>query len=267
MLKTILFLLFAAPLVAQHPITFFTRPEAAIVKRDLLKYPLLSHSYSDIKNEIDSWVGKDIDVPFPKDPAGGYTHDRHKANYMLMFNSGILYNLTGEVKYAALVKKILLKYATLNPTLKNHPQATSSSPGRIFWQALNDANWLVYTGMAYDLIYNSLSVPERKMIEGGAFKPEVDCLTKDLQKWFDLIHNHGVWACAGVGIVGIATDNKDYVEMALYGTKKDGKSGFIAQLNGLFAPDGYYTEGPYYVRYAILPYYLLPMPFTMQDLN
>ncbi|HVE60781.1 MAG TPA: heparinase II/III family protein, partial [Chitinophagaceae bacterium] len=25
---------------------------------------------------------------------------------------------------------------------------------------------------------------------------------------------------------------------------------------GLFSPDGYYTEGPYYVRYAILPYYV-----------
>jgi hypothetical protein len=201
-------------------------------------------------------LDKDVDVPFPKDPAGGYTHDKHKSNYTLMFNSGILYNLTGDARYADLVKKMFFKYAALNPTLKNHPEATSSSPGRLFWQALNDANWLVYCGMAYDLIYNSLSPAERKLIEEGAFKPEVEYMTRDLQTWFDLIHNHGVWACAGVGIVGIATNNKDYVDMALYGTKKDGKSGFIAQMNGLFSPDGYYTEGPYYVRYAILPYYL-----------
>lgn len=243
-------------LTAQHPVTFFTKVEAAEVKANLTKAPLLTQSYNNLKKEVDYWIGKDVDVPFPKDPAGGYTHDKHKGNYMLMFNSGILYNLTGDIKYAGLVKNILLKYATLNPTLKNHPQATSSSPGRIFWQALNDANWLVYTGMAYDLIYNSLSITDRNIIEDGAFKPEVDYLTKDLQRWFDMIHNHGVWACAGVGIVGIATNNKEYVEMALYGTKKDGKSGFIAQMNGLFSPDGYYTEGPYYVRYAILPYYL-----------
>lgn len=44
--------------------------------------------------------------------------------------------------------------------------------------------------------------------------------------------------------------------MALYGTAKDGKRGFIAQMDNLFSPDGYYTEGPYYVRYAILPYML-----------
>jgi len=256
LLKTISLFLLPVILTAQHPITFFTKAEAAEIKKDLTKYPILTRSYNEIKNEVDEWIGKDVDVPFPKDPAGGYTHDKHKANYMLMFNSGILYNLTGDNKYSSLVKQLFLKYAKLNPTLKNHPEATSSSPGRIFWQALNDANWLVYTGMAYDLIYNSLSSSERKAIEDGAFKPEVDFVTKDLKNWFNLIHNHGVWACAGVGIVGIATNNKEYVDMALYGTEKNGKSGFIAQMDGLFSPDGYYTEGPYYVRYAILPYYL-----------
>lgn len=256
LLKTICLLIMPVFLQAQHPLTFFTAAEAAAVKKDISRYPLLTRSYNEIKNEVDIWLGKDVDVPFPKDPAGGYTHDKHKANYMLMFNSGVLFNLTGDSKYAILVKKMFLKYAVLNPTLKKHPQATSSSPGRIFWQALNDANWLVYAGMAYDLIYNSLTSSERKTIEEGAFKPEVDFITKDLESWFNLIHNHAVWACAGVGIVGIATNNKEYVDMALYGSKKDGKTGFIALMDGLFSPDGYYTEGPYYVRYAILPYYL-----------
>lgn len=240
----------------QHPLTFFTKAEVASVKNSIPKYPLLTESYDEIKKDIDQYIGKDIDVPFPKDPAGGYTHDRHKANYMIMFNAGILYNTTGDERYAKIVKDLFFKYAKLNPQLKNHPQATSSSPGHIFWQALNDANWLVYTGMAYDLIYNSMTPAERKTIEDGAFKPEVDFITGDLKDWFNLIHNHGVWACAGVGIVGIATNNKDYVDMALYGTDKKGKSGFIAQMDGLFSPDGYYTEGAYYVRYAILPYYL-----------
>jgi len=256
LLKLICLLIIPVLAGAQHPLTFFTKTEAADVNKNLSKFPLLTRSYNEIKNEIDKWLSKEVDVPFPKDPAGGYTHDRHKSNYMLMFNAGLLYNLTGDNKYAVFVKKIFLKYAVLNPGLKNHPEATSSSPGHLFWQALNDANWLVYTGMAYDLIYNSLTPAERKTIEDGAFKPEVDFITKDLHEWFDLIHNHGVWACAGVGIVGIATNNKEYVDMALYGSKKDGKSGFLAQMNGLFSPDGYYTEGPYYVRYAILPFYL-----------
>jgi len=253
-LTMLCFLLLCVSVQAQHPNTFFTKKEAIEVKKNLTLYPLLNESFAEIKKDVDQWVGKDVDVPFPKDPAGGYTHDKHKANYTLMFNSGILYNLTGDAKYATLVKNMMLKYAALNPTLKNHPEATSSSPGRIFWQALNDANWMVYAGMAYDLVYNSLTPAERKTIELGAFKPEVDFFTHDLKDWFNLIHNHAVWATAGVGIIGIATNNQDYIDMALKGTAKDGKRGFIALMDNLFSPDGYYTEGPYYTRYAILPY-------------
>ncbi len=239
-----------------HPITFLNKAEANDIKLAIGKYPILQQSYNDIKAEVDAVVNTDVDVPFPKDAAGGYTHDKHKSNYMLMFNSGLLYNITGEAKYATLVRNMLLKYAKLNPTLKNHPQATGPTPGRLFWQSLNDANWMVYTGLAYDLVYNYLSESDRKNIEQGAFKPEVDYLTIDLKSWYDRLHNHSVWAAAGVGIIGIATNNQDYIDKALYGSDKDGKTGFIAQMDMLFSPDGYYTEGPYYVRYAILPYML-----------
>lgn len=239
----------------QHPIAYATKADIGFVKNSLLKNQLLQTSFNDIKNSVDFWVGKDVDVPLPKDPAGGYTHEKHKENYVLMFNAGMLYQLTGEVKYAKLVKAIFIKYAALNPTLKNHPEATSASPGRIFWQALNDANWLVYTGLAFDCIHDYLTPVERKIIADGAFKPEVDFFTIDLKNWFNLIHNHAVWAGAGVGIVGIATDNDNYLQMALYGTNKDGKSGFFANIDGLFSPEGYYTEGPYYTRYAIMPFY------------
>ena len=260
MKRLVSFILFLVVIVSAraqtHPIAFFNTSEAKEVATSLQAFPLLTNSFNTIKKEVDQNIGKDIDVPLPKDPAGGYTHDKHKTNYMLMFNSGILFNLTGEIKYAELVKKMLLKYALLNPTLKKHPQATGNFPGRLFWQSLNDANWLVFAGLAYDLIRPILAAEEIKTIEQGAFKPEVDYFTKDLKDWFNLLHNHAVWACAGVGIVGIASDNKEYLEMAMYGTEKNGKAGFLAQLDNLFSPDGYYTEGPYYVRYAILPYML-----------
>ena len=235
---------------------FASSAELSFVKANISRYPLLSASFKELKKLVDPWLGKTPDVPLPKDPAGGYTHERHRDNYMLMFNAGLLYQLTDDRRYAVLVKEILLRYAALNPTLKKHPQATSSSPGHIFWQALNDANWLVYAAMGYDFVYASLTAAERKTIEDGAFKPEVDYITKDLSPWFNLIHNHGVWACAGVGITGIATHNEAYIKMALQGSGGEGRGGFLAQLDNLFSPDGYYTEGPYYVRYALLPFYI-----------
>jgi hypothetical protein len=240
-----------------HPFLFLNKQDASTLlqaTKSKESTSVLKTSFMETKKEVDQYVGKEVDVPIPKDPAGGYTHDKHKANYMLMFNAGILYNITGEAKYALLVKNMLLKYAVLNPTLKKHPQSTSPFSGHLFWQSLNDANWMVYTGLAYDLIYNYLTADERKIIEIGAFKPEVDYFTIDLKDWYDRLHNHSVWACAGVGIIGLATNNKDYIDMALYGSDKKGKVGFIAQMDNLFSPDGYYTEGPYYTRYAILPY-------------
>jgi len=259
MKKLIAILLFLAGFSAaaqQHPVAFATRSDLMAVKSNLSKNALLKQSYTDIKNSVDKWVGKEVDVPIPKDPAGGYTHEKHKENYTLMFNSGMIYQITGDKKYADLVKGMFKKYAVLNPTLKNHPEATSTSPGRIFWQAVNDANWLVYAGMAFDAINDYLTPEERKQIAAGAFKPIVDYFTIEIRDWFNLVHNHAVWACAGVGIAGIATDNEEYVQMALYGSQKDGKAGLIAHLDGLFSPDGYYNEGPYYTRYAVLPFFL-----------
>ena len=254
---TIIFFLIADCVYGQqHPISFATKKEFAEVARQFKTNELLNTSFVNIKIDVDPYLNIDVDVPYPKDPAGGYTHDQHKFLYNLMFNAGLMYQLTGEVKYAEFVKNILLKYAKLNPLLKNHPQATSSSPGRLFWQALNDANWLVYAGLAFDLVHDNINNEDKKTITEKTFAPLVNYFVVDLKPWFNLIHNHAVWATAGVGIVGIACNNDEYLQMALYGTEKDGKSGYIANLNGLFSPDGYYNEGPYYTRYALLPFYL-----------
>lgn len=257
---TVIILLWLCPAIlqAQHPVTFFTAKEAAEVKRNISRYPLLEKSFGDMQRSVAPWLGKVPDVPMPKDPAGGYTHEQHKSNYTLIFQSGILYQLTGNKAYAELARQLLLKYAAMNPGLKAHPEARKSSPGHLFHQALNDANWLVYAGMGYDCIYNTLSEQERTLIAHGAFAPEVALfLDKDTKDGVDLIHNHGVWACAGVGIAGLATGNQEYVKQALYGLQQNGTGGFLLQLQQLFAPDGYYTEGPYYTRYALLPFFLL----------
>ena len=114
----------------------------------------------------------------------------------------------------------------------------------------------MYAGLAYDLVNDQINSDDKKTIAEKTFAPIVNYFVVDQKQWFNLIHNHAVWATAGVGIVGIACDNDNYLQMALYGTEKDGKSGYIANLNGLFSPDGYYNEGPYYTRYALLPFYL-----------
>jgi hypothetical protein len=75
-------------------------------------------------------------------------------------------------------------------------------------------------------------------------------------KTFNLIHNHGTWAVTAVGMTGIVLGDNELVEKALKGLNRDSKGGFLAQIDELFSPDGYYTEGPYYHRYALMPFLL-----------
>lgn len=240
----------------QHPSLFLSGMDGRMIMESMDKYPLLKNSFDDAKKIADKGLAEKMDVPVPVDPAGGYTHERHKMNYLEMYNAGLMYVITGKSTYAEFVLRMLLKYGELIPSLPNHPRSKGKTPGRLFWQPLNDVNWMVYASIGYDCVINAATAQQRKTIAEKVFKPMIKFITVDLEPWFNLVHNHGVWASAGVGMSAMVIGDSDHISKALYGTHKDGKSGFIAQLDNLFSPDGYYTEGPYYARYALMPFYI-----------
>ena len=100
------------------PLLFLQRQKRRSKRQILLNIHYLPVRINEIKKEVDHWIGKDVDVPFPKDPAGGYTHDKHKANYMLMFNSGILYNLTGDSKVCNTGKENVAEICSVKSNIK-----------------------------------------------------------------------------------------------------------------------------------------------------
>lgn len=257
MKKLLLLLFLTFNLFAQknHPNLVLTIDDVKIIRENWNKYPLFKKTYEDAKKRIDEALMHDIDVPIPKD-AAAYTHEKHKQNYTEMQLAGFLYQITQEKKYAEFIKQMLIKYAKLYPTLKQHPAAASNSPGRLFWQSLNETVWLVNTIQAYDCIYDYLTADERKNFEENIFRRMTDFLIKERIHEFDLIHNHGTWMAAAVGMTGFVLGDDDLVQKALYGSKKTGEFGFLKQLQNLFSPDGYYTEGAYYVRYALAPFFL-----------
>lgn len=208
------------------------------------------------KASVDKQISEAITVPMPKDGGGGYTHERHKKNYKLMYDAGIIYQLTQDGVYADYVRDMLLAYAELYPTLPLHPKRKmgKQNPGKLFWQSLNEAMWLVYTSQAYDLVLSSLSTEEKATIEKGLFRPIVKFLSVDSPETFNKVHNHGTWTTVAVGMTGYVLGELDWVEQALYGLDKSGKGGFLIQLDELFSPQGYYNEGPYYQRFALLPF-------------
>jgi hypothetical protein len=239
----------------ERPSLIITKQEAAEIKSVLGKYPLLDRSYENMKKSVDSALLKRIEVP-PPGEAGGYEHERHKQNYTEMHHAGILFTITGDEKYARFVRDLLLQYAKLYPTLGKHPQSHDQAPGKLFHQMLNETVWLTYTSMAYDCIYDWLDQSTRDKIEQNVFRIIIDWFITENQHEFNRIHNHGTWTVCSVGLIGYVLGDQNLVDMALYGTEKDGNGGFLKQLDRLFSPDGYYMEGPYYARYALRPFFL-----------
>lgn len=217
--------------------------------------PLFKSELDRARSFVDQMMVAGAVVPVPKDPGGGYTHEQHKRNYKAIYEGGQLYRITGEQKYADYVRDILLAYAELYPTLGEHPaRKNSQGSGRIFWQVLNDAMWLVDSIQGYEAIRGNLSEADRKNIDDNLFRKAAAFLSTGSAVTFSKIHNHATWATAGVGMTGYVLGDKELVDIALLGLDKSGKTGFLRQSDLLFSPDGYYTEGPYYQRFALKPF-------------
>ncbi len=258
-----------------HPNLILTKEGVEKIRTSNENAPLFEQVLEATKKEVDADIASGILVPIPKDMAGGYTHERHKKNFFILQKAGNLYQITGNEKYAVYIRDVFLEYAKMYPTLPKHPTDRSYATGKIFWQCLNDANWLVYCSQAYDAIYDFLTEKERDNLEKNLFRPIADFISIENPKFFNRIHNHSTWANAAVGMMGLAMNDKGLIKRALYGLKADGlnnsmldndggfikvkgqkKAGFLAQLDFSFSPDGHFTEGPYYLRYAMTPFLL-----------
>jgi len=277
-IRLIIFLLFIATLTLSsqnHPNLILTKKGVETIQNTKEKAPLFEQVLTKTKQEVDAEIEAGIFVPIPKDMAGGYTHERHKKNFFILQKAGNLYQITGDEKYAIYIRNVFLEYAKMYPTLPKHPTNRSYATGKIFWQCLNDANWLVYCSQAYDAIYDFVTEQERENLEKNLFRPACDFISVDNPKFFNRIHNHSTWGCAGVGMMGLVMKDEELIQRALYGLKDDRldknmrdndggfikvegqtKAGFLANLDFSFSPDGHFTEGPYYLRYAMTPFLL-----------
>lgn len=195
-----------------------------------------------------------LTVPTPKDAGGGYTHEKHKENAKLIYDAGQLFRLTGDRKFADYAGKLMTAYADVYPGWGLHPAKKEQSPGRMFWQNLNESWWLLHVSQSYGAVKAVLSEEQRSKIETDLLRNMAEFLSDGSPETFDKIHNHGTWATAAVGLTGYAIGDEDYVQQALLGLDKSGDAGFLKQMEKLFSPDGYYNEGPYYQRYALMPF-------------
>ncbi len=257
---------------SDHPKVILTQDGVKKIRAALGSVPIFDQTLAKVKAEVDAEIEMGIDTPIPKDFSGGYTHARHKKNFFVMQKAGVLYQILEDEKYAQYVRDMLLQYEAMYKDLPLHPKERSYARGKLFWQNLNDSNWLVYTSQAYDAIHDYLTAEQRQRLEDNLFRPFADHISIDSPQFFNRVHNHSTWGTAAVGMIGLVMGDDELVERALYGipfdkidsSAKDNdggflfvegqNAGFLANLAEPFSPDGYYTEGPYYQRYAMSPF-------------
>ncbi|WCO00894.1 alginate lyase family protein [Psychroserpens ponticola] len=254
-----------------HPKLILTAQGVKEIREQLGNIPIFDNTLKAVQDEIDAEIASGIETPIPVDYSGGYTHARHKRNFVVLQKAGVLYQILEDEKYAKYVKDMLMQYEEMYKTLPLHPKTRSYARGKLFWQCLNDSNWLVYVSQAYDCIYNYLSEEERNKLETNLFRPFADHISIDSPQFYQRVHNHSTWGNAAVGMIGLVMNDQELIDRALYGIKgvdldktakdddggflnKDGKAGFLANIEEPFSPDGYYNEGPYYQRYAMYPF-------------
>ncbi|MEO1596427.1 MAG: alginate lyase family protein [Pseudomonadota bacterium] len=263
-----------SPADSGHPKLILTRDGVAQIRAALGTVPLFDRAVARAQAEVEAEIAAGIETPIPEDYSGGYTHERHKRNFFVMQKAGVLYQILEDERYARYVRDMLFQYEAMYRGLPLHPKTRSYARGKLFWQCLNDANWLVYASQAYDTIHDFLTPEERERLENNLFRPFADHISVANPRFFNRIHNHSTWGNAAVGMIGLVMDDDELVDRALRGLPSDqfdidlkatdndggfifdqqGKAGFLANLEAPFSPDGYYTEGPYYQRYAMYPF-------------
>ncbi|GLR02736.1 hypothetical protein GCM10007906_03230 [Vibrio hyugaensis] len=229
-----------------------TESEIELLRKEVGKPSLMGKTIAANCKELEAFMRLPLDVPGHGE-AGGYEHNRHKQNYTYMNLAGRLFLITQEEKYAQFVKDLLAIYAEKYLTFDFHVQKNTNPTGRLFHQILNEHCWLMFTSLAYSCVASTMTEEERTAVVERIFEPMLDMFTVKYAHDFDRIHNHGIWAVAAVGICGLAIGKREYMDMSVYGLDRNDTGGFLAQISQLFAPSGYYMEGPYYHRYAIRP--------------
>jgi hypothetical protein len=226
--------------------------EIEALRNEVGKSTLMGKTIASHMKDVDAFMALPLDVPGHGE-AGGYEHNRHKQNYTYMNLAGRLFLVTQDDKYAKFVRDLLAIYAEKYLTFGFHVQKNTNPTGRLFHQILNEHCWLMFTSLAYSCVASTMSDEERQTVIDRVFDPMLEMFTVKYGHDFDRIHNHGIWAVAAVGICGLAVGKPEYLEMSVYGMERNETGGFLAQISKLFAPSGYYIEGPYYHRYAIRP--------------
>lgn len=149
---------------------------------------------------------------------------------------GIVYQLTGDARYAAKAKEILLAYAEKYQSypLHNIRGEARVGGGKVGPQTLDESTWLVTVAEGADCIWETLNEEEQKKVTNDLLYPATDVIRQHKMG----IHNIQCWKNSAVGLTGLLLG-----DMKLVGEALKAESGYFNQMAKGVSPDGAWFEG------------------------
>ncbi len=186
-----------------------------------------------------------------------YDHEifarRHSDNSRAARELGLAYLLTNKAAYAAKAKKILLAYAEFYPALsigshKDWPRPGSRSGGRVSSQTLNESDWVIEMAWAYDMVRETMTPKERRLVESDVLRSASDVIARRARSLGNWTARHNAAHLA----VGLVLRDQALVDLAV-----NSEFGFRDQLRRSITAEGVWYEGSWgYHFYALSALFL-----------
>ncbi|MFP4249196.1 MAG: heparinase II/III family protein [Armatimonadota bacterium] len=270
----------------EHPVLLVTRDDLPRVRERIATLDWAREAWEPILRSADRWSEREIEMPdrggqwyhwYTCDECGGnletvsptehvcgacgaeYTgwpYDdvvimrRHNNLSNATRDLGLAYAVTGDEKYAAKAREILLGYADvyLDYPLHNKQGEDGRGACHVGAQPLSEATWLIPIVQGFDCIFDLLSEDERAEIAERVLLPAAELV----RSYANSIHNIPCWENAAYGMAGITLGVSDLASDAI-----NGEFGFRNQIEQGVDDDGVWYEGSwgyhYYTMSALEP--------------
>ncbi len=156
----------------------------------------------------------------------------------LVRDLGIVYQVTGDRRYAEKAKAILLAYADryLSYPLHDIRGRAQIGGGLVGPQTLDESTWLIPMAQGADLIWETLTDAERETLAQKLFLPAA----KEVILPHKIgVHNIQCWKNSAVGLVGFLLDDKQLIWEAIENPER----GYWTQMRKGVSEDGVWWEG------------------------
>jgi hypothetical protein len=165
----------------------------------------------------------------------------HMRNSRTTKDLGLAYALTGDNKYAATSRDILLQYAK---NWSEYKTPNKDSHGHLFWQLLDETQFATNIAWGYNLIYPTLTTAEQQTIENELILPLYNIIQAQRS---DKITANRSWENAASILLGFAIDNSIWYKEAI-----EGPLGVEEQVDKGVLATGLWSEDPLANHYTTL---------------